>query len=185
MSLRKEQGEVSHRERSIKLTFKWFLHLLPALCSRKAGNAMACTQRVIALIKVSFRCLWDCSAQVKEVWEDTCIIYLWTNGKGTKSCESPPWSTPELGPGISMSRLWEREGWESRKDTGGSVSQEFQSGARGGTARPVWKDSWASWNWLWEQKTSNRMFKEVLFFKGDTLREAIGHQAQVTSLGEF
>lgn len=92
-----------------------------------------------------------------------------------------PWATEH--PESLLSWLWEQEEWESRKETGGRVSQEFQSGARGGTAGPVREDSWASWNWLWEWKTSNRMFKAALLFKGGTLREAIGHQAQVTSLG--
>ena len=32
-------------------------------------------------------------------------------------------------------------------------------------------------------KTNYRMFKSALLFKGGTLREAIGHQAQVISLG--
>lgn len=39
-----------------------------------------------------------------------------------------PWATEH--PEWLLSQLWEQEKWESRKETGGSVSQEFQSGAK-------------------------------------------------------
>lgn len=92
-----------------------------------------------------------------------------------------PWATEH--PESLLSWLWEQEEWESRKEKGGSVSREFQSGAEEERQGRSEKTAEHHGTGFESGKPATECLKAAPFFKGGTVREAIGHQAQVTSLG--
>lgn len=73
-----------------------------------------------------------------------------------------------------LSPLWEQEEWDQGKPWRQGLPGISNCGGGGAAGSWSGKTSEHCGTGFWEQKTSNRMFKAALLFKGGILREARG-----------